>query len=83
MAVAVVSPTEIPETIRARIRPAKLGSTTNTMALRALTSNAGTKTRRRPIQSDRWPPRNRLAMTPTAYTAYTTVTMKFEIPSRC
>jgi hypothetical protein len=66
VAVAVVSPTETPEMTRATISPARLGSRTNTTALTMLASSAGTKTWRRPTQSERWPPRNRLPITPSA-----------------
>ncbi len=78
VAVAVVSPTEMPEITRATMSPARLGTKMNNIALATLTRRATTSTRRRPAQSEIWPARNKLAMTPTAYTAYTTVTMMSE-----
>ena len=52
-------------------------------ALATLTPIAGASTRRRPTQSETWPARNRLMITPIAYTAYTTVTIRLEKWSRC
>jgi len=78
-----VSPIDTPETIRATISPARLGKARNSTALSTLTASAGTSMRRRPTQSEMCPPRNRLAITPTAYTAYTTVIINVEKWSRC
>ncbi len=69
VAVAVVRPTETPETMRAKMRPPKLGQAMKIAALTTFSRSAGTKTALRPIQSETWPPKNRLRMTPTAYTA--------------
>jgi hypothetical protein len=79
----VVSPIDTPEMTRATMRPGKLGKAMNSSALSTLTASAGTSTRRRPTQSDTCPPRNRLAITPMAYTAYTTVIISVEKWSRC
>ena len=66
MAVAVSMPMLMPEMTRPMSSPATVGQRRNSRPDATLTATAAAAIRRRPIQSDRCPARNRLATTPTA-----------------
>lgn len=66
VAVAVIIPTPSPETTRAAITTPSDVDVRNITAERASTITAGSRTRRRPSQSETCPARKRLTTTPTA-----------------
>jgi hypothetical protein len=83
VAVAVTAPTPRPLSTRPSNSPGSDGHARKTTPARTSSASAGISTRRRPYESERWPARNRLTATATAYTANTIVTISDEKRSRC
>ncbi len=81
MAVVAISPTETPVSTRATISPGSDDQKRKHKSATTATYTAGSSTRR-PSTSEKWPSRNRLSSTPTAYAANTKVTVVAERWSR-
>jgi hypothetical protein len=69
VAVATVTPTAAPVSTRASRSPGSDIQTMSTAAAIIAITTPGISTVRRPYQSETWPARTRLAMSPAAYTA--------------
>ena len=80
--VPVATPVPMPCRTRAAIRPATLSASAKTAIAAASVPIAASSTGRRPTRSDSAPVSSRAAISATAYTAKTTVSVVGEKPNR-